>query len=203
MPRRVAVVLVVLLAFLAYVPALANDFALDDSLARATTNDGHTDPVISKLHGPWFYFSSQYWLGEDRESRLYRPVTIYSYALTYSLVSKPLLPPEWEAFPHHLLNLLLNAWAAYLVLWMMLDLGVRPAGALLAAALFGVHALHSEVVAGIVGRAELFAFCFGLAGLWAWRKGAWRKAWLTLAGVLFFLALCSKENAAAWLGLLP
>lgn len=198
MSERVAVVLVLLLAWFAYAPALANDFAFDDTLARSTTNDGKTDAVISRLHGPWFYFSSQYWLGEDRESRLYRPVTICSYALTYHLISKPLLPQTWEAFPHHLLNLLLNVWATYLVFWMMRDLGIRLGGALLTAAIFGVHALHSEVVATIVGRAELFAFCFGMAGLWAWRK-----AWPAITGVLFFLALCSKENAVAWLGLLP
>ncbi|MHC4921913.1 MAG: hypothetical protein ACYTKC_20290 [Planctomycetota bacterium] len=204
-PRRLAVVLVVLLALLAYVPALDNDFAFDDTLARSTTNEGQPDRVISQVHGPWFYFSSQYWFGEGRESRLYRPVTICSYALTYWLVSKPLLPPEWEAFPHHLLNLLLNGWAACLVLWWMIDLRVGPGGALLTAALFGVHALHSEVVAGIVGRAELLAFCFGMAGLWAWRRSESARPglWLSLSGVLFFAALCSKENAVAWLGLLP
>lgn len=198
MPRPVAIVLVLLLSFLAYAPALGNDFAFDDTLARATTNDHKVDRVISKLHGPWFYFASQYWLGEDRESRLYRPLTIYSYALTYHLISKPLLPEDWEAFPHHLLNLLLNVWATYLVLWMMRDLGVGFGPSLLAAALFGVHALHSEVVAGIVGRAELFAFCLGMAFLWAWRRSS-----PVTASVLFFLALSSKENAVAWCGLLP
>ena len=151
-PGWLTVVLLALLGFLAFAPALANDFAFDDSLARSVTNDGQPDLVISKPHGPWFYFSSQYWVGEGRESRLYRPVTITSYVLTYWLVSKPLLPQDWEAFPHHLLNLLLNALAVCLVLWWMTDLGVGSRGAVLTAALFGVHAVHSEVVAGIVGR---------------------------------------------------
>jgi tetratricopeptide (TPR) repeat protein len=198
------VLVVVLLAFFAYFPALGNDFAFDDTLASPTTNDGGPDAVIGQSHPPWFFFGQHYWAGEGKNSTLYRPVTILSYAWTHHAVAKH-MPEGWTGFPHHLINLLLGAWAAFLVLWMMRDVGVCAMGALLTAALFGVHALHSEVVAGIVGRAELFSFCFGAAGLQALRRSESHRPflWLTVWAVLLFFALCSKENAIAWIGFVP
>ena len=61
------------------------------------------------------------------------------------------------------------------------------------------------VVAGIVGRAELFSFCFGCAGIQAFRRAERRPAgrWLIASALLFFAALCSKESAIAWLPFLP
>jgi hypothetical protein len=61
-----------------------------------------------------------------------------------------------------------------------------------------VHAVHSEVVASVVGRAELLAFtCGALSLLLALgRGGVWR---LLGAAALLFLALGSKESAVAWI----
>jgi hypothetical protein len=202
---RWTVVALLALTFLAFVPALANDFALDDTLARSTTNGGKPDRLVAELHSPTTYFTTQYWHGEEQDSRLYRPVTIYSYALTYNLIAKPLLAPESEALPHHMINLLLNVWATWLVLWFMLSLGVGRFGALLTAALFGVHALHSEVVAGIVGRAELLSFCFGMAALQCFRRADSSRPslWIGLSALSMFAAFGSKESGIAWVGFLP
>ena len=57
-----------------------------------------------------------------------------------------------------------------------------------------MHALHTEVVAGIVGRGELFAFVFGAAATLAYSRARPR---LVLAGLAFFAAFCSKESALA------
>ena len=223
--HRLAVLTLFLLAVGSYLPSLSNRFAFDDTLARPITNDHGRDTMIAELHGPGRYFSAHYWEGELKHSRLYRPVTIWSYALTYHLLSKLLLPDGWpdgwekltkpeldrelnrEALPHRISNLLLNGWAAYLAFGLMLGLGVGLLGSFLTAALFAVHALHSEVVAGIVGRAELFSFCFGAAALQVYIRGASpglsKWAWRTVAAVLLFLALCSKESAIAWLPFIP
>jgi tetratricopeptide (TPR) repeat protein len=191
----------VLLAFFAYAPSLGNDFALDDTLARAV-NEGRPNSVIAELRGPAHYFTSDYWSGFGLRSGLYRPTTIYSYAATHHL-----FPGEGdgEAFAHHLINLLLNCWAAYLVMWLMLDFGMAMVGALLTAALFAVHGVHSEVVATVIGRAELLSFCFGMAGLKALLRADNGKpaVWIPLSAVLFFLAFCSKESALAWAGFVP
>ena len=195
--RRLAVLGVVLLAFLAYVPSLGNGFALDDTVARAW-NDGVPNRAIAELRSPVYYFTSDYWGGV--RSGLYRPATIYSYALTHNLLPGS---GDREALPHHIINLLLNCCAAYFVLWLMLDFGLPIVGAALTSALFAVHAIHSEVVATVVGRAELLSFCFGATGLMAMRKSETGALWLAISGVLFFLAFCSKESALAWAPFVP
>jgi hypothetical protein len=66
-----------------------------------------------------------------------------------------------------------------------------------------VHPLASEGLLAAVGRSELLAAAFGIAALALFVRvsgsaslGGWR---LVLSAALFFLALCSKESAAALL----
>ncbi|MFQ5506361.1 MAG: tetratricopeptide repeat protein, partial [Planctomycetota bacterium] len=151
------------------------------------------------------YFGSHYWRDTYESSELYRPVTKLSFALTYHGVSKR-LPPSLEALPHHLLNLLLHLWAVWLVWRMTLLFAGSPVAALCAALVFGVHALHSEVVASISGRAELLAFCLGAAALLCFRQeiGGRAPIWrLALVPLLLSLAFGSKENALGWAVFLP
>ncbi|MCB9871719.1 MAG: tetratricopeptide repeat protein [Planctomycetes bacterium] len=193
-----ALLILLLLTCALFVPSLANGFAMDDvPLAQSVDVGGGPDPVIAELHPPWWFFGQRYWASVDNNSTLYRPVTVASYALTYHAVCR-WLPASWEALPHHLINILLHAACVWLVFRMVRDLGGAPAGALAAAAVFACHAVHSEVVAGIVGRAELFAFGFGLAATLSFV--ARRRV---SAAVLFWLAFCSKESALAWVGFLP
>ncbi|MGH7408844.1 MAG: tetratricopeptide repeat protein, partial [Candidatus Methylomirabilales bacterium] len=72
-------------------------------------------------------------------------------------------------------------------------LGLGRAGAAGAGALFAVHPLHTEVVAGIVGRAELLMALGVLLGFAAYR-GAGRLARLG-ALLAFALGLLAKEQA--------
>jgi hypothetical protein len=110
------------------------------------------------------YFRSHYWREGTVETRAYRPITVLSYALTYRWLGRA-LPPSWEAFPQHLLNLLLHLLAVPLVFALVRRVGASAEASLAAAAVFALHAIHSEVVAGIVGRSELLAFGFGAGAL--------------------------------------
>lgn len=225
-PRRtrLQLVLLVLLSVLPFSTQLGNRFAFDDSLARSTGNRQQFDPLVYDLHPPWEFFRHQYWHGEGGRSRLYRPLTILSYSYTWQLVGRHIVPegwPErrrgpiswdevkvgewWEALPHRLLNLLLNAAAACLVFFLVGGLGLSSWAAFVCAGMFGVHALHTEVVAGIVGRAELLSFCLGALGVLAYRRARARGSMRdgVLAGLCLFGALCSKESAVAWLPFLP
>lgn len=202
-PRPLHVILVLLLTFVVYAPSMGNGFAMDDEpLAKSVVvKTGDPDPVIAEWHGPVFYFTMYYWWPERGNDGLYRPITVWSYALTYQLISKPFLSPEQEAIPHHVINVLLHVWATWLVLQLVVWLGAGGLAALLTAALFGLHAIHSEVVASIIGRAELFSFCFGAqAVLWLVRGPEWRYV---LAAVFLFLAFCSKESSLIWVPFLP
>lgn len=172
----------------------------DVPLVQSVDTDGKTaDPIIDGLRAPWWYFGERYWAGTDsRTSPLYRPVTILTFALTYNLVCAPLLPRDWEAFPHHLINVLLHCFAVWLVWWMLGDLARGELLSLVGATLFAFHALHSEVIAGLVGRAELLSFVFGL-----WATLLFVRGLVFPAGMLFFFAFCAKESALAWAPFLP
>lgn len=79
--------------------------------------------------------------------RLYRPLVTQSYALQWMLHGH-------RAWAFHLVNILLHAGVSAAVA----ELGRRLAGwrvGLIAGLLFAAHPVHSEAVAGIVGRAEL------------------------------------------------
>ncbi|MHC4850832.1 MAG: tetratricopeptide repeat protein [Planctomycetota bacterium] len=204
-PRPLHAFLALLLAFVVYAPSMTNDFAMDDEpLAKSVTvKHGVPDPMIAGPDWAWpqTCFQKYYWWPERGNDELYRPVTVYSYALTYNLVSKPFLSPEREAVPHHVINVLLHVWATWLVLQLVVWLGAGGLAALLTALLFGLHAIHSEVVASIIGRAELFSFCFGAQALLWLARGRWWR--YLLAAFFFFLAYCSKESSIVWIPFVP
>ncbi len=191
-----------------YAPSVMNQYALDDPLlAKAKLPGGDPNPMVAELRPLSDYFAANYWEGDHgTKTRLYRPVTILSYALTNELQGGVDADPRLEAVPHHLINVLLHAWSVLLAFSLIARLTSRFYPALLGAAVFGLHALHSETVAGIVGRAELFGFCFGAqALLFAVSSARCCRAPSHLhalgAGVLLFMAFASKESALAWLPL--
>ncbi|MCA8955261.1 MAG: hypothetical protein KDC87_04255 [Planctomycetes bacterium] len=189
-------VLVLLLPVLVFAPALGNGFALDGAaLASAewVANPGRPDPVIAELHGPGFYFGKFYWYAEGPNDGLYRPVAIYSYALLHWLAG------SWDAFAQHAANLLLHLLATWLVLRLLRAIGAGWIAAHAGAAVFGVHAIHSEVVAGIVGRSELLPFVFGLGAAGTFvraeaARGGARLWFQILAGAQLFGAVAAKES---------
>ena len=196
--------LILLVTFGIHAPSLANTFAMDDRfLAKAVHDNGRPNPMVSELQSPGRYFTSHYWEGAAAPDIQYRPVTILSYALVYHTVGKHGTGESGEALPQHLVNVGLHLMAVWLVYRLLRRLVKHRGPPLLAALVFGVHAIHSEAVAGIVGRADLFAFCFGAAAVVLHgraREAAGRSRGLHLisAGILLFLAFGSKENALAW-----
>ena len=85
--------------------------------------------------------------------------------------------------------------AATLLLWRFAARYLAPAGAWVAAAAFAVHPVHVEAVANVVGRLELMAAVFVLAGLIAHARRSWA------AVPLFACACLSKEHAIVFLPL--
>lgn len=205
---RVGLFLVLVLVGALYAPSLSNRFALDDGLvAKAVREDGTRNEMVAELQPLWRYFQTNYWHGFLDRDILFRPVTVLSYAAAYAALGRHLELEAGEALPQHAVNLALHLLATWLV-YRLARTALAPRGASLVAALaFGVHALHSEVVAGIVGRAELLAFTFGaLASLAAVRaSGPARRmvGYGAAAAVAMFLALGSKESAVAWVAWAP
>lgn len=189
--RGTVAVLVVLalLAMLPYANALHNGFTLDDEpdILKNAAVTGGIDPTAS--------------LSSSLFGILYRPLTIFTYAINYALT------PE-RATSFHAVNIALHGGVTLLVFALGWQLFGSRRVAALAAALFAVHPVHTEAVTNIVGRAELLAAFFGLVTLLSavcsdrsttrWRRSAWQ--WLGLTS--FCLALLSKESALTILPLM-
>lgn len=197
--RLLAILALVLVLF---APSLRNTFALDDRLIAKAVREGLGPNVMVQEVQPLArYFTTNYWQGIDPKDVLYRPVTVLSYAVLYAAIGRHLDGEAGEALPQHAANVLLHLLAVWLVYCLARRVHLPRAASLLAALVFGAHAIHSEVVAGVVGRSELLAFVFGAAAVLVATARA-TPARLAGAGALVFLAFGSKESAVAWTGVL-
>jgi tetratricopeptide (TPR) repeat protein len=127
----------------------------------------------------------------------YRPLTILSYYATRKIAGND---PFW----YHFVNVILHAAVGILLLLWLLRLEVPTRLAAAASALFVLHAVHTEAVAQIVGRAELIAALFMLLALIVnerTRTGSLRRRLGTaaLAAPLVFAGLLGKEDALAFI----
>jgi tetratricopeptide (TPR) repeat protein len=172
--------LIVLLVFLAYLPALRGGFVWDDE-TYVTHN-----PTLHNLDGLqriWF---------EVGAVPQYYPMVHTTFWLEYHL---------WglNPFGYHLVNILLHAMAAILLWQVLLRLRIR--GAWLAAVLFALHPVCVESVAWITERKNVLSAVFYFAAALAYLRfapleqndsGRQRWGWHRVALVLFMAALLSK-----------
>jgi protein O-mannosyl-transferase len=186
--------LIVLLVFLAYLPALRGEFIWDD--------DSWTTSIIGLLRDTsglrliWF---------QPTALQQYYPLSGTTFWLDYQL---------WKfwTLPYHVENVLLHALAA-LLLWRLL-LRLQLPGAWLASALFALHPVMVESVAWITERKNVLSLVLYLGALlaygryaqWVKRTGeiapvpdsshsTWRPSlFYGLAFVLFLGALLAKTT---------
>lgn len=183
----------ILLALLVYANTLGNGFTYDDNPIIAENPRVRS---VFDIRGVWL---TDWWATHADEEefpsphrdRLYRPLTLFSFALNYAVGG---LAP----IGYHLVNVLLHALVSGLV-WKLAERWTRDRGvALLAGALFAVHPVHVEAVAGVVGRAEILSalfLCLGLLPLFNERVST--RA-LHASAAAFLAALLSKENAVCY-----
>jgi tetratricopeptide (TPR) repeat protein len=179
------------LALLCYTNTCGNRFVFDD-LDIITHNPLVTGPGLDMAG----IFTSHYWQHLTPEGDLYRPLVITSYALNHRIGG---LDPAG----YHAVNIALHALCAALVVWLGIRLGFSIAASLAAGLLFAAHPIHTEAVAGLVGRAELMSAVAILAG-WAVHLGKRAPPAGRIAATAALLAagLLSKENAIVLPGLM-
>ncbi|MBI3293073.1 MAG: hypothetical protein HYZ73_09800, partial [Elusimicrobia bacterium] len=100
--------------------------------------------------------------GAGVESNLYRPLQSLTHFLDVRLWG-------YRPWGHHLSNLLLHAATSVAVFRLLATLYPRGP-ALLAAALFSLHPLHTEAVAYLSGRGDTLAILFLCLGLLSFRR---------------------------------
>jgi len=125
---------------------------------------------------------------------MYRPFVDFTTAVNYAL-------HRLEPWGFRLGNVLLHGLTCLLVWHFTQRLWQDRTTSAWTALLFAVHPIHCEAVVYIVGRAELLAAMFLLAGLLVLvpRTGLARPPRALLAAPLFLLALLSKESAICYI----
>ena len=127
----------------------------------------------------------------------YRPLCVLSFKLNH-------LFDGYKPYSYHLVNVLLHCLATSLVVKVARHVLQSIWGTIVTGALFASHPIHTEAVAGIVGRADLASCNFYLLAFLTyckhvvWREQNDKRCWSALIGaiVLSIAAVLCKETAA-------
>ena len=192
-PVKIYIILI-LFVFLLYGNTLRNDYSLDDNLIFLD------NPLIEKgISGLPEIFTTKYVSRDDR-SYDYRPIVKLSAGIDFFL---------WKFNPHlsHLVNILLYAFLL-IVLFRLLRMVFLHFDTLLMfiiLILFAAHPVHTEVVASIKNRDELFSMIFSISAAISFlqwiTKGNFR--YFITGLLLFFLAMLSKTSALVFVAIIP
>lgn len=200
------VILVFIVGFAIYGNTLNHDYALDDAIV--ITKNEFTIQGFKGIPDILSYDSFTGFFGKEKQlvdGGRYRPLSIITFAIEYQLFGES---PQIS----HLINLVtycLIVILAYLVIIQLLSLKYGDEHAKLiaffTAILFILHPIHTEVVANIKGRDELLSLLFSLLTFRAvFMFIDYKKAFHLFLGSLFlFFALMSKENAVAFVFIIP
>ena len=178
------------LAVVVYLNALPAGFTFDDE------PDIVNNPAVTQGVDPVSSLASPLPPGD-----LYRPLTVFTFAINYALSG-------WWPLPFHAVNVVLHAMVTLLVFVLARRLFGSDRPAALAALLFAIHPVHTEAVTSLVGRAEVLGAAFGLIALLtadpldAAASPTRRLALRLVSVAAFALALMSKESALTVLPLL-
>lgn len=192
-------------AFLLYANSLTHGFVLDDSalvIQNALTTKGFAGlPGIFTTD--MFYGLAQSDVAKELVTGgRYRPVSQAIFAVLYQFFGP-------EPFAYHLIAVLLYALTCAVVYRTVLRLfgqeGYAPLLAWMAALLFVVHPIHTEVANNVKSCDETLALLLSLVtlnlALRAFEQNSWR--WSLAAGMVFLVACFSKENAVVFTALIP
>ncbi|CAH1782005.1 unnamed protein product [Owenia fusiformis] len=192
-----------------FINSYDGDFVFDDMEAILHNKDVHSGTPLSVV------FSNDFWgskIATNTSHKSYRPLTVLSFRLNH-YISGGLHPRGF-----HIANILLYGLLCCLLLptvhsliqaWPEHFTLQRYQATFLAVLMFAVHPVHTECVAGIVGRADLLcAICFCL-GFLAYKQSIEQEgdpssksklSWLLLCGGITAIGVLCKEQAITVIG---
>jgi len=183
-----------ILGALCFANTLINGYAYDDRVLILENPRIHSLTNVRQIWlADWWAHAHQTADENDQRDRLYRPLTLFTFALNYAVHGL-------HATGFHALNLLLHAVVCFILWHFAKRFTGDSAVATITAVLFAIHPVHTEAVANVVGRAEILAALFLLGGLLilqptnatpGLRRGL-------LAMPLFLAAVLSKETAVCY-----
>ena len=185
------VVLLAVITCLAYANAWPNVLLVDDKLFV-------NYEAFSDFSAIPQYFTEDAWFARGLSSGLYRPLLFVSITLDANLFR------DWVA-GYHLVNVLLHVVLTLLVyafVARLLEMDDRTAIsnayiAFLAALVFAIHPMHTEVVNSIFNRSILLAALGSMTGLWWLLRYLESKPLLAWTGLFlaYLFALFCRETA--------
>lgn len=189
---------------LLYLNTLGHEYTQDDAIA--IYNNQFTKAGLSGI-GDIFSTDSFHGFFCEKKGLLsggrYRPLTLAYFAILWDLFGE-------NAFVGHFSNVLMYGFLCLLIYYFLNIIKPWKAEkktrfwAFIGALIFAVHPTHTEVVANIKGLDEIWSLGFGLlAAIFTFRYIDERNRYFFLfPGLFLFLALLSKENSIAFLGII-
>lgn len=204
--RKLHIIFLFVLAIVMYGNTLNNDFALDDSLAIlgnsfttqgfAGIDDIWTNDMFVGAHGQEF----------ELTGGRYRPLSFTILAIEYEFFGDYVDErgiKSHMAFIGHLTNILFFALSGVMIYLVLLKVfrNFNEWLPLIAATLFVIHPIHTEVVANIKSMDEILSLLFLMASIYFLLDRGNKS--LPYAAGLFLLSLLSKENTFTALAIIP
>lgn len=198
------------------------DFVFDDSEAILSNNDLKSETPLSDLFVHDFWGSK---LDSKTSHKSYRPLTVLTFRWNYFLSGGP------YPMSFHIVNIILHGLVSVLMLAVFSlvlagshndregrPLFGAPKASLACAILFAIHPIHTESVAGIVGRADLLCALLFILSFLCYvrsccqdtvsrthatlhRPETFSLAWFCLSVVFCGLSVLCKEQGITVIGI--
>ena len=192
--KTLPLLLLVLVTLAAYVNAWPDSLTFDDKAFAAS--ERFASLSLSDALG---FFTEDLWAASGGTTGLYRPLLLVTIAMDAYIYG------DWVA-GYHLSNILLHLLVTLLVFGFIRHLLLVSGGqtplsdqiAILAAAVFGVHPIHTEVVNSIFNRSGMLVSLGVVGGLWWFLRNVETKplkAWGWLAAIYLLVLFCKETGA--------
>ena len=221
---RVQAIILAAIGFVFYCNTFSHEFAFDDLMA--IVDNEYVQQGVTGIPGiltkdAFQSYQEQRGSTNQLAGGRYRPLSLITFAIEQQFLginSEDTSPngihsKEYDAkmvrdmHVRHVVNVLLYMLSVVVLLYFFRQVVFRqqPIAAFIAALLFTIHPLHTEVVANVKSRDEILSVLFiSLTFIQAFKyRETSRRKYLIRALLCFFLALLSKEYAALLMLLLP
>ena len=201
--NRIFILILAVISILIYANTGSNGYVLDDSaviqqnIFVARGLEAIPDILSTPYHEGFMRSATN---DTSATNDLYRPMSLVLFAAERQFFGET---PE----PGHIINIGLFA-VCVVLLFLFLDVlfhREKTWVAFIAALLFAVHPIHTEVVANIKSADELLCFIFASLTLLLYIRYVYsgRFIWVLVGSLCFMCSLLAKETSISLLGVIP
>lgn len=228
---KVQAVIIGLLAFVFYFNSFFNDYAHDDGIVivkNEYVQEGFTGIPKILTRDAYDSYYRQLNTSNQLSGGRYRPLSIVTFAIeqqffgavspdnvdsilrqniSFGVTGKQQQRLVQQMHVRHVINVLWYILSVVVLLYFFryIVFKTEPIMAFIAALLFTIHPIHTEVVANVKSRDEIMSLLFMcLTFIYQFKYIETKKTWMLIAALVsYFLAFLSKEYAITMVILLP